>query len=343
MTTESIFNNKDINNDTKTFVLLLIAIITALFLFDQKKKYRDLKKIIKEFPNQERSITLVIKIINVRDIFCLVCLYLSLVIILFNQFLGVSTSIISLSSMIWITLKKENRILNDVKAFVKVENMRRQRERANKLYEDQKRREWERDQEKKRTAEKLRQQQIEQESRKRREEQESKMRELERERKKKLEYERRKNIEYLKNMNPVEFEKFIAELFSFYGYKTRTTQVSGDNGVDIFIYKGNYKYIIQCKRYKGTVGAPDMRDFYGTLMHERAKVGFFITTGHYSEQAKSFAKDKPIELIDGGKLVSLVSEFADAKVKGESSRYNQEWTQNEAKDESVQNYSKSSV
>ena len=54
-----------------------------------------------------------------------------------------------------------------------------------------------------------------------------------------------------------------------------------------------------------TVG--DVRNFYGALAdHLTNGKGYFITTNKFTLEAEKFADDKPIELIDGYKLVRYI-------------------------------------
>ena len=66
----------------------------------------------------------------------------------------------------------------------------------------------------------------------------------------------------------------------------------------------------QCKRWQGSVGAKEIRDFRGALQG-RADKGLFITTGHFSSQASDEATRDgaiPIDLIDGDRLCDLLKE-----------------------------------
>ena len=69
----------------------------------------------------------------------------------------------------------------------------------------------------------------------------------------------------------------------------------------------SFKVMFQCKRYKGTVGSPMIRDFRGAMVGKADK-GILITTGNFSIDAKREAvRDgaNPIELVDGEKLVAM--------------------------------------
>lgn len=87
----------------------------------------------------------------------------------------------------------------------------------------------------------------------------------------------------------------------------------GDGGIDLIAYNSqpllSGKYIIQCKRYAGSVGKPIIRDLYGVVTAERVNKGILMTTGHFSKSAIMFANDKPLELIDGNALKNLFSQY----------------------------------
>lgn len=63
--------------------------------------------------------------------------------------------------------------------------------------------------------------------------------------------------------------------------------------------------IVQCKRWKGSVGEPVIRDFYGVLLHEKADRGAIVTSSTFSGPAREWARGKPIALYDGKKLIQL--------------------------------------
>lgn len=116
----------------------------------------------------------------------------------------------------------------------------------------------------------------------------------------------------IESLSGIEFENLCQQLLQKMEFKTQITKASGDGGIDIIatydkpLLKG--KYIIQCKRYAGSVGEPIIRDLYGVVMSERANKGILMTTGYFTPSAISFAEGKPIELIDGSELQILMSD-----------------------------------
>lgn len=117
-------------------------------------------------------------------------------------------------------------------------------------------------------------------------------------------------LDQLKDMDPYEFERFVTRLLRHMGMRAETTVASGDGGVDIRavdprpILGG--RYIVQVKRYQGTVGPSYVRDLFGTMMHEHLTKGVMITTGNYGPTAIEFARGKGIDLIDGHELMDLI-------------------------------------
>lgn len=116
----------------------------------------------------------------------------------------------------------------------------------------------------------------------------------------------------LMELDPYEFENLVNNLFNRIGFDTRTTQPSRDGGVDVVAFDPRPilggKVVIQAKRYSNVVGVSAVRDLYGTMINEGANKGILVTTSHYGKDAYDFAKDKPIELIDGGGLLYLLEQ-----------------------------------
>ena len=128
---------------------------------------------------------------------------------------------------------------------------------------------------------------------------------------------RRKLYEVLVHMNPYSFEKLTQRLLRECGFDdVRVTKKSGDGGIDgtgklkingIF----SFNIAFQCKRYQGSVGAPDIRDFRGSLTTDIEK-GVFITTGSFSKQAIEEASNpgkQQIDLVDGEEFITKLAEL----------------------------------
>jgi restriction system protein len=109
------------------------------------------------------------------------------------------------------------------------------------------------------------------------------------------------------------FERLAQRLLREAGFKqVLVTGRTGDNGIDgEGILEVNpfvtFKVLFQCKRYKGSVGAPVIRDFRGAMLG-RADKGIILTTGTFTQDARREARRDgapPVELVDGDKLVEM--------------------------------------
>ncbi len=114
----------------------------------------------------------------------------------------------------------------------------------------------------------------------------------------------------------MDFENLIRELFekefSKNGGEVKITQASRDGGVDAIAFdpdpiRGG-KIVIQAKRYTNVVGVSAVRDLYGTVHNEGANKGILVTTATYGPDAYEFAKGKPLTLLSGSELLSLLEQ-----------------------------------
>lgn len=120
-----------------------------------------------------------------------------------------------------------------------------------------------------------------------------------------------------KGMTPDGFERLVKRLLRESGFvKVEVTGRSGDRGIDgkgIIQIGGllNFHVMFQCKRYQGSVGSSDIRDFRGALVG-RADRGLFVTTGTFTiEASKEATRDgaPPIDLMDGEQLIDKLKEL----------------------------------
>lgn len=114
-------------------------------------------------------------------------------------------------------------------------------------------------------------------------------------------------LDRVMELSPGDFEDYVAQrIFARQGYSVENTPDVKDGGVDILITDAHgRRAVVQCKRYRGTVGEGVVRDLYGTMIHNDALMAYLVTTGGISDAARRWALGKPIGLIDGTRLVEL--------------------------------------
>ncbi|PTQ91424.1 restriction endonuclease [Agitococcus lubricus] len=127
-------------------------------------------------------------------------------------------------------------------------------------------------------------------------------------------------LDRIKNNSPAFFEKLVVELLLKMGYGGTRADAgqamgkSGDEGIDGIIKEdrlGLDAVYIQAKRWKDTVGRPEIQKFVGALHGQRAKKGIFMTTSRFSQEAEEYVAkiDNKIALIDGKTLCQLMIEY----------------------------------
>lgn len=118
----------------------------------------------------------------------------------------------------------------------------------------------------------------------------------------------------LYEMDPVDFENLVADLFRQRGLAVMTTQRSGDEGVDVIAEDPDPitggLIVIQVKRYRATVSPSVVRDLYGVVQHRGATKGILVTTSGFGPGSHEFARGKPLTLIGGAELVQLLAGHA---------------------------------
>lgn len=116
------------------------------------------------------------------------------------------------------------------------------------------------------------------------------------------------------------FEQLVVELLVAMGYGGSFKEAAiilgkpGDGGIDGIIKEdklGLDAIYVQAKRWRNTVGRPEVQAFVGALAGHKARKGVFITTSSFSSDARGYVKDidTRVILIDGDQLASLMIEY----------------------------------
>jgi restriction system protein len=106
-----------------------------------------------------------------------------------------------------------------------------------------------------------------------------------------------------------EFENLLSEAFRRQGYNVRDLGGDGpDGGIDLEIHKGRERYLVQCKHWKiRRVGVKVVREMFGVMTAEKATGVYIVTSGQFTPDAILFAEGKPIQLVDGVRLKTMIS------------------------------------
>jgi restriction system protein len=122
--------------------------------------------------------------------------------------------------------------------------------------------------------------------------------------------ERQKGIGTLRLISWHEFEELVGEAYRRKGYAVIESGGGGtDGGVDLILKKGAEKLLVQCKHWRiDKVGVKVVRELYGVMAAEGATGGVVISLGTFTQEARDFARGKPLELLDGPELLKVIAE-----------------------------------
>ena len=115
-------------------------------------------------------------------------------------------------------------------------------------------------------------------------------------------------LDSLRALSWQDFERLVGEAYRRHGYTVEEAGGSSpDGGVDLLLYSGGRKTVVQCKRWRtNQVPVSLVRELFGVMVAEKADRAIFVTTGTYTSEALAFAAAKPLELVDGAALAELV-------------------------------------
>jgi restriction system protein len=124
-------------------------------------------------------------------------------------------------------------------------------------------------------------------------------------------------LERVYEQPPEFFEQLVLDVLSAIGYggtregAAQRLGKSGDGGVDGVIREdrlGLDQIYVQAKRWKDSVGRPEIQRFFGALHGQRATKGVFITTSAFTKDAVGYAEGVTprVILVDGKELAELM-------------------------------------
>ena len=121
---------------------------------------------------------------------------------------------------------------------------------------------------------------------------------------------RQRDIASIRKLNWKEFEELLGEYYRRKGFRVRENHgVGADGGLDLWLENKDGLHLVQCKQWRAQkVGVTIVRELYGVMAYEGATSGSVVTSGSFTQEAKRFAADISIELIDGEQLEGMIAE-----------------------------------
>lgn len=107
-------------------------------------------------------------------------------------------------------------------------------------------------------------------------------------------------------MSGLDFELHIAELLRKAGVRdVATTPATGDQGGDLLFTSNGKRYVVQAKRYTGTVGNKAVQEAHAAKGYYQCDHALVVTSSQFTPAARTLAKELAVVLVDGDHLVDL--------------------------------------
>lgn len=106
-----------------------------------------------------------------------------------------------------------------------------------------------------------------------------------------------------------EFELLVGEAYRLHGYSVVEMGGGGaDGGVDLVLHRDNQRLFVQCKHWKSsTVGVAVVRELFGVMSVRGATGGVIVTGGAFTTDARAFAAECKVQLVDRSTLPDLLA------------------------------------
>lgn len=110
-------------------------------------------------------------------------------------------------------------------------------------------------------------------------------------------------------MTPSAFEERVGARFEERRYAAKLTGThgtSGDHGIGLVATKSGETVVTQAKKFiTRSVGEPVLRDLFGAMNAAEVNRAYIVTTGRVTDQARAWARGKPIEIWDAETVTGI--------------------------------------
>jgi len=109
------------------------------------------------------------------------------------------------------------------------------------------------------------------------------------------------------------FEDLVAAYVRELGHEARTTRIGADGGVDVEVIDkttGKVSSLIQCKAWDAyKVSVKPVRELLGVMSAAKITEGGFFTTGDFTSEAREFAAQNQLDLVDGDEFLDRIRQL----------------------------------
>ena len=113
------------------------------------------------------------------------------------------------------------------------------------------------------------------------------------------------NLSFKQSMDPYEYEIFCSNEFKKYGWESKVTQASSDQGVDVLAIKDSKTMAVQCKRFAKPVGNKAVQEIVAGKTHYKAHGAAVIAPNGFTNSAKKLAESNNVFLIHHSEIPNI--------------------------------------
>jgi restriction system protein len=121
---------------------------------------------------------------------------------------------------------------------------------------------------------------------------------------------RQRGFATIRSLSWKAFEEVVAEAFRRSGYAVVENARAGpDGGVDVTLRRDGNLYLVQCKHWPDKkVGVKVVREMLGLVAAHGADGAIVVTSGTFTAEARAFAANTRVDLIEGRRLAEMVEQ-----------------------------------
>ncbi len=119
------------------------------------------------------------------------------------------------------------------------------------------------------------------------------------------------SLDVLEQIDWKRFEDLCCEFYRVKGIRAETTPLGADGGIDVRLFQDSTEpdqvtAIVQCKALSKQVGVKLVRELRGVMAHEKVQKAFFMAPSGFTEDARAFATENRITLLDGKLFLAML-------------------------------------
>ncbi len=109
--------------------------------------------------------------------------------------------------------------------------------------------------------------------------------------------------------DPILFEKSVANNFTHFGWETKETKKTGDQGADVIAEKGEVKIIVQCKLYSQAIGNKAVQEVFAAQRYYNGDLSLVVSNSSYTKSAQQLAESNDVVLLHYTDLNSFLEKI----------------------------------